>query len=165
MSLDLNVWYAFLIPSLGRNSVIPNTAAYNNRIRLLICDGHDSHISAKFVAHCIDNNICLLLLLPHSSHLLQPLDVGIFSPLKTAVSADLDRLIRVGINRLEKVEWIESYIRARPNAFTEKNIRAGWRQSGLAPINRNKHREVQSAGNLLPTLDLRPSIATFAELL
>ena len=96
-----------------------------NRSRLLICDGHDSHISAKFVAHCIENNICLFLLLPHSSHLLQPLDIGVFGPLKTAVSADLDKLIRVGVNRLEKVEWVESYIRARPNAFTEKNIRGG----------------------------------------
>src|SRR5436190_5446466 len=54
------------------------------RTRLLICDGHDSHISAKFVAHCIENNICLFLLLPYSSHLLQPLDVGVFSSLKTA---------------------------------------------------------------------------------
>ena len=64
-----------------------------DRIRLLICNGHDSHISVKFVAHCIENNICLFLLLPYSSHLLQPLDVSVFSPLKTAVSADLDRLI------------------------------------------------------------------------
>ena len=73
---------------------------------LLICDGHDSHISAKFVAHCIENNICLFLLLPHSSHLLQPLNVSVFSPLKTAVSADLDRLIRVGVTCLEKQsEW------------------------------------------------------------
>jgi hypothetical protein len=109
------------------------------RTRLLICDGHDSHISVKFVAHCIENDICLFLLLPHSSHLLQPLDVGVFNPLKIAVTADLDRLIRVGVARLEKVEWVESYIRARPKALTEKNIRAGWRHSGLVPLNRNRH--------------------------
>ena len=90
-----------------------------NRIHLLICDNHDSHISAKFVAHCIENNICLFLLLPHSSHLLQPLDMGVFSPLKTAVTADLDRSIRVGFTRLENAEWLESCIWARPNAFTE----------------------------------------------
>src|SRR5271169_835402 len=109
------------------------------RTRLLICDGHDSHISAKFVVHCIENNICLFLLLPHSSHLLQPLDVGVFSPLKTAVTADLDRLIRVGVTRLEKAEWVESYIRARPNAFTARNIRAGWRGARLVSLNRNRH--------------------------
>ena len=140
-----------------------------NRIRLLICDGHDSHISAKFVAYCIENNICLFLLLPHSSHLLQPLDVGVFGPLKAAVSADLDKLIRVGVNRLEKVEWVESYIRARPNAFTEKNIRAGWRHSGLAPINRNKHRDVpttsSASGSDLYTPAPGLSVPTFEGLL
>jgi len=35
---------------------------------------------------------------------LQPLDVGVFNPLKTAVSADLDWLINVGIAKLEKVK-------------------------------------------------------------
>ena len=61
---------------------------------LLICDGNDSHISAKFLPHCIENNVCLFLLLLHSSHLIQPLDVIIFSPLKTAVLVDLDWLSR-----------------------------------------------------------------------
>jgi hypothetical protein len=46
--------------------------------RLLICDGHDSHISTEWIAHCMDNNIVLMLLPPHSSHLTQPLDVGVF---------------------------------------------------------------------------------------
>ena len=50
--------------------------------RLLICDGHDSHITAEFIAHCIDNKILLMILPPHSSHLTQPLDVGVFGSLK-----------------------------------------------------------------------------------
>ena len=65
--------------------------------RLLICDGHDSHISAAFIYHCMQNDIVLLLLLPHSSHLMQPLDVGVFGPLKTAISAQLAHLISTGI--------------------------------------------------------------------
>jgi DDE superfamily endonuclease len=32
----------------------------NGRMRLLICDGHDSHITAHFIHHCIDNKIILL---------------------------------------------------------------------------------------------------------
>jgi DDE superfamily endonuclease/Tc5 transposase DNA-binding domain len=139
------------------------------RTRLLICDGHDSHISAKFVAHCIDNNICLFLLLPHSSHLLQPLDVGVFSPLKCVVSADLDRLIRAGVARLEKVEWVESYIRARPKAITEKNIQAGWRHSGLIPTNRHKHSQVPLAtpapDDLSPTPTTQSELLSFESLL
>jgi len=53
--------------------------------RLLICDGHDSHIAGGFILHCINNKI-LVLLPPHSSHILQPLDVGIFSPLKKDIA-------------------------------------------------------------------------------
>ena len=68
-----------------------------DRTWLLIYDDHDNHISAKFIAHCIEHDICLLLLLSHSSHLLQSLDIDIFSPLKTVISIDLDRLIRVGV--------------------------------------------------------------------
>ena len=48
-------------------------------------------------------------------------------------------MIYYRVTRLEKAEWVESYIRARPNAFTERNIRAGWRHSGLVPLNRNRH--------------------------
>jgi DDE superfamily endonuclease/Tc5 transposase DNA-binding domain len=50
--------------------------------RLLICDGHDSHITGEWVAHCMDNNIILAILPPHSSHLTQPLDVGVFGSLR-----------------------------------------------------------------------------------
>jgi len=55
-------------------------------ICLLLYDGHDSHISAEFVGYCLQNLIKLVLLPPHSSHLLQPLDVGVFSPLKKALA-------------------------------------------------------------------------------
>jgi len=137
----------------------------STKTRLLICDGHDSHISARFVAYCIEKNICLFLLLPHSSHLLQPLDVGVFSPLKTVVSADLDQLLRVGVIRLEKAEWVESYIRARPKAFTEKNIHAGWRHSGLAPINRHKHVQVRVADSQqTPQYISKPCVPTFQDI-
>ena len=54
----------------------------NGQKCLLLYDGHDSHISAQFVRFYIDHNIILFLLLLHSSHLLQPLNINIFSPLK-----------------------------------------------------------------------------------
>jgi hypothetical protein len=57
---------------------------------LLICDGHDNHISAEFIQHCIANRIVLLLLPSHCSHLMQPLDVGIFFPLKQAIGCFLN---------------------------------------------------------------------------
>lgn len=41
--------------------------------RLLIADGHDSPITSNFIAHCMENNIDLLILPPHNSHVLHHL--------------------------------------------------------------------------------------------
>ena len=110
----------------------------NGEWRLLTCDGHDSHISAKFLGHCIKHRIKLLLLPPHSSHLLQPLDVGVFSSLKQALSTEQRRYFRAGMARLEKVEWAECYFKARSTAITVRNVRAGWKATGIYPINSSK---------------------------
>jgi hypothetical protein len=50
--------------------------------RLLIMDGHGSHHTAQFEAFCKEEGILTLCMPPHSSHLLQPLDVACFGPLK-----------------------------------------------------------------------------------
>jgi len=120
------------------------------KTRLLLCDGHDSHISSEFVYYCIQNNIYLHLLIPHSSHLLQPLDVGVFGPLKKAISARLDRLLRAGINRLQKVEWLEAYADGREVVVSSDNIKGGFRGAGLDPLNRVR---ITSS---LPAVRMRP---------
>ena len=76
----------------------------NGEFRLLICDGHDSHISAEFIRHCIANDIVLMLLPPHSSHLMQPLDVGVFFPLKHEMGRFLNQIYQTGISRMQKAE-------------------------------------------------------------
>src|SRR5271170_1385657 len=43
--------------------------------RLLILDGHGSHVTGEFLGYCIQHKIVLLVLPPHTSHLTQPLDV------------------------------------------------------------------------------------------
>jgi hypothetical protein len=47
--------------------------------RLLILDGHSSHATPEFDQYCPENNIITLCMPPHTSHLLQPLDVSCFS--------------------------------------------------------------------------------------
>jgi dihydrofolate reductase len=53
-------------------------------VRLLVIDGHESYDSLEFQQYCKENNIITLCMPPHSSHLLQPLNVACFSPLKKA---------------------------------------------------------------------------------
>ncbi|EED12237.1 conserved hypothetical protein [Talaromyces stipitatus ATCC 10500] len=52
------------------------------RYRLFILDGHGSHSTPEFDTTCIENNIISLCMPAHTSHLCQPLDISIFSPLK-----------------------------------------------------------------------------------
>ena len=56
------------------------------KYRLLILDGHDSHHSEEFETYYQEHNIIILYIPPHSSHLLQPLDINYFAPLKKAYS-------------------------------------------------------------------------------
>jgi hypothetical protein len=48
---------------------------------LLIQDGHHSHVSIELIELAQSNNIHLLCLPAHTTHLLQPLDVGVFKSL------------------------------------------------------------------------------------
>ncbi len=50
----------------------------------LLVDGHSSHIDLDTSKFCAANQIVLYCLSPHTSHVLQPLDVGFFAPLKQA---------------------------------------------------------------------------------
>ena len=54
--------------------------------RLLILDGHESHLNQGFKDYCLEHKILTLCMPPHSSHILQPLDVVCFSPLKRKYS-------------------------------------------------------------------------------
>src|SRR5438270_11658475 len=92
-----------------------------------ICDGHDSHISAQFIQYCLEHNIVLFLLPLHSSHLLQPLDVSVFGPLKQAMSSLLSQFYTTEISRMQKAEWLEQYMKARSITITSNNINGSWR--------------------------------------
>ncbi|XP_030765507.1 uncharacterized protein LOC115889596 [Sitophilus oryzae] len=60
---------------------------------LLIVDNHSSHTSLEAINYCRDNGVVMLGLPPHSTHRLQPLDVGFFGPLKTFYSQTCDNYL------------------------------------------------------------------------
>lgn len=57
-----------------------------NRRRLLILDGHNSHINMEFINLCDSKRIILIVFPSHTTHRLQPLDIGLFLPLATTYS-------------------------------------------------------------------------------
>ena len=70
----------------------------------------------------------------HSSHILQPLDIGCFSPLKRAYGGQIDQLIRGGVTHITKADFLPAFNAAFHATFTESNIKAGFRGAGLVPL-------------------------------
>jgi hypothetical protein len=101
--------------------------------RLLVLDGHESHHSTEFEQYCQENNIITLCMPAHSSHILQPLDVGCFSPLKRAYGRQVEDLVRCNITHITKVEFLSGFKAAHAAAMTEGNIRGGFCGAGLVP--------------------------------
>jgi hypothetical protein len=102
--------------------------------RLLILDGHESHHSAQFEEFCRQNRIITACMPAHSSHILQPLDVGCFGPLKTSYGKLVEGQMRLGVNHIDKDEFLRHYPSAHVQAITEKTIRAGFAATGLVPF-------------------------------
>ena len=71
----------------------------------------------------------------HTSHKTQPCDVDLFGPLKTAYREQAERLFRGGADMIGKQHFTLLYDRARTVAFTPRNIKSGWFNSGLVPLN------------------------------
>jgi hypothetical protein len=84
--------------------------------------------------YCEEKKIITLCMPAHASHLLQPLDVGCFGPLKKAYGREIERLIGCSITHISKTEFFPAFHAAHRATITESNIRGGFRGAGLAPL-------------------------------
>lgn len=110
----------------------------NQKPRILICDGFGTHESLEVMQYCFENNIILCRIPSHTSHKLQPCDVGVFGPLKAAYREQVERLYRGGANTVGKQHFTSLYSRAREQALTPRNIKSGWAKAGLYPFSPDK---------------------------
>jgi hypothetical protein len=124
--------------------------------RLLILDGHESHTSVEFHQYCEEHEIITLCMPPHSSHLLQPLDVGCFSPMKKAYGRQAELMMRNKVTRITKLEFLPCFKAAFDASITKCNILGGFRGAGLVPFNPEAviaRLEVRLCTPPLPTVD------------
>lgn len=103
--------------------------------RILILDNHGSHVTGQCIRYCIDNNIILIAFPPHCTHLLQPLDVGVFAPLQSYYSRFIHEATQYsGKQGVDKEMFLEFYAEARRRTFTEKNIKSSFKATGIYPL-------------------------------
>lgn len=119
-----------------KKQFVPFTEARTvGKYRLLILDGHGSHVTAEFDQYCKENSVVWLCMPPHSSHFLQPLDVSCFAGLKRSYGLKVQEEMRAGINHVDKDDFIGLYTKARTATYSSDTVRSGFKATGLVPFN------------------------------
>jgi hypothetical protein len=92
-------------------------------------DGYSSHITANVIVYYIEH-IDLLILPPHTSYVLQPLGLSVFSLLNRALAIETDAASQVDAGRISRIEWTSMYRRARQYARRSPSVLCGFRTTG-----------------------------------
>lgn len=79
---------------------------------LLIFDGHGSHLTEEIHQLALSHNIHLFCLPAHTTHKLQPLDVGIFGPLGNAFSKRCDEVLEDTGQEIPEKNFVKEYMQA-----------------------------------------------------
>ena len=97
-------------------------------------DGHGSHETTDFIYLYYQYNVYLLFLPPYTSHVLQPLDLSVFSSLKSYYRTAVSHLaLLTDSSPIGKQNFLACYSKARKEALSTKIIKAGWKATGLWP--------------------------------
>jgi hypothetical protein len=105
--------------------------------RLLIVDGHGSHLTMDFIDYCDRNRILLAIYPPHATHTLQPLDVSVFKPLSTAYTNELASFMQgsQGLLSITMRDFHRLFQRAWSNTMRSQLILSAFEATGISPLN------------------------------
>ena len=71
---------------------------------MIVMDGASSHIYKEFIWLCYSKNVLSFRLPPYTTHLLQPLDVVCFQPLKHYHAEAVDNVVQTGDVEFTRIE-------------------------------------------------------------
>ncbi|KAF2889954.1 hypothetical protein ILUMI_16219 [Ignelater luminosus] len=123
-----------LFPEVLKHIVNHTYCSAVNKILLLV-DNHESHISVEAIRYYKSNEITLLSFPPHTTHRLQPLDVGIYAPFKTHLATAFNDWMLAHPGQAITLRHIGNLSnKAYQNAFSIKSIKSAFKKTGLWPL-------------------------------
>jgi hypothetical protein len=121
-------------------SFIPQVRAKEpdpNQWILLVVDGHGSHVIPEFTKIAHEHRIHIFQLPAHTTHKLQPLDVGCFGPFKRAWADRCEEVVEKTGGMMPRANFVKEYLAVREASMTEAVVKAAFRKTGLWEFNRN----------------------------
>jgi hypothetical protein len=108
--------------------------------RILIVDGHSSHVNMGFLEWAHEHYIIVHIMPAHSTHKLQPLNISLFSPLATAYQKQLSNLMHssLGFVSMLKRLFYPMFREAWHEAFNKINILKAFAKTGIWPQDPSK---------------------------
>ena len=135
--LSMNGWInTDLFEAWFMEHFIPN--AVSSRPLFLLLDGHSTHYQPQVLKFAMEHQCIILCLPPHTTHETQPLDVGIFAPLKVQWGRVCHNFYQKNPGKIvNKFNFNTLFSEAWYGAVTSVNIMAGFRKAGVFPFNPN----------------------------
>lgn len=132
--------------------------APKERPLLLIFDGHKSPVNLEVVEAARKESVILLCLPPHCSHILQPLDAGLFVLLKqrfTALIGDgCATDTHFAVSKKEFSGVFKGTYQVAKEEEGVNTVKEGFRKCGIYPLN---HFAIINEGHLMPLHGLDPT--------
>lgn len=101
---------------------------------VLLMDSHASHISEGVISLAKENEIFLFTFPPHTTHILQPLDVGVYRPLKQAWGKCLSNHMKENpAHKPNRTDFNKLLKPAYFSAFSPETIISSFKKTGICP--------------------------------
>ena len=105
------------------------------RLVILFIDGHKAHITLQLSVKCQEVGIILYLLLPNTTHFLQPADVGAYKSLKLNWKKTVHEFHHSNPSSTLKRRDVAPLMATVLSKLTPNVIQNGFRKCGLYPLN------------------------------
>ena len=126
-SANFNQWFEKMF--------VPATAHLTKSLPVILF--FDGHISLSLIKLARDNNVHLICFPPHCTHILQPLDVSVFGPLKSAWRKVLkEHQIASCAATVTKEDFPALLAKLWEVSFLSKHLISGFEKCGLCPLSR-----------------------------
>ena len=103
----------------------------------MLMDNHESHCTHEFVTLANDNHIRLYPLIPHLTHCMQPLDVGVFQTYKHWHDVAIRETIATSFVEYSIPQFLKDLNKMRVNTFKSSTIQHAFQKTGMWPVNAN----------------------------